>query len=109
MFTLASCYLFFPFYHILRIRATEIFAPPPTRKDVFMKPNDFGLFCMDQAPITPEPIPEASFPAKVSLAMMYIPYQRFVHLYGDEKALERGTLFEELDLPFYGGKRGIAK
>ena len=74
-----------------------------------MKPNEFGLFCMDQAPETPTPLPESTFPYKGSLAMMYVPYQRFVHLYDDEKALSRGTLFEELDLPFYGGKRGNSK
>ena len=52
---------------------------------------------------------ESTFPAKVSLAMAYVPYQRFEKLYSEEKALARGTLFEELDLPFYGGKRGNAK
>lgn len=74
-----------------------------------MKPNEFGLFCMDQAPETPTPLPESTFPNKVSLAMMYVPYQRFERLYDEEKALTRGTLFEELDLPFYGGKRGNSK
>lgn len=74
-----------------------------------MNPNEYGLFCMDQAPEMPEIMPESTFPAKVSLAMMYIPYQRFERLYDEEKALSRGTLFEELDLPFYGGKRGNSK
>ena len=74
-----------------------------------MKLNEYGLFCIDQTPQMPEAVQESSFPAKVSLAMMYVPYQRFERLYGEEKALERGTLFEELDLPFYGGKRGNAK
>lgn len=74
-----------------------------------MEPNEFGLYCMDVAPEAPEIIPESTFPAKISLAMAYVPYQRFERLYDGEKALERGTLFEELDLPFYGGKRGKLK
>lgn len=44
------------------------------------------------------------FPQKVSLAMSYVPSQRFDNLYGEDKALARGTLFACLDLPFYGGK-----
>ncbi len=73
-----------------------------------MFPNDCGLFCMDQAPNMPE-MQESTFPAHVSLAMMYVPFQRFENLYEPEKALERGTLFADLDLPFYGGKRGNAR
>ena len=64
-----------------------------------------GLFCMDIAPDTPE-ITESTFPSHVSLAMMYVPYQRFENLYDAEKALESGTLFADLNLPFYGGKAG---
>ena len=74
-----------------------------------MESKEYGLYCMDMAPNMPEMPMESSFPAKVSLAMMYVPYQRFEKLYDEEKALSRGTLFEELDLPFYGGKRGIAR
>lgn len=37
-----------------------------------------------------------------SLAMVYSPIQRFSALYDEETALARGTLFSELDLPFYG-------
>ena len=37
------------------------------------------------------------------LAMVYSPIQEFHELYSPEKALERGTLFLELDLPFEGG------
>jgi len=70
-----------------------------------MLEKDFGLCCMDQAPIMPEQT-ESTFPAHVSLAMMYVPYQRFENLYEPDKALERGTLFKDLDLPFYGGKGG---
>ena len=37
-----------------------------------------------------------------SLAMVYAPYQHFRSLYTPDKALCRGTLFMELDLPFEG-------
>lgn len=70
--------------------------------------NECGLFCIDQAPNMPE-MQESTFPAHVSLAMMYVPFQRFENTYEPEKALERGTLFQELDMPFYGGKRGKGK
>lgn len=71
-----------------------------------MLPKEYGLFCIDQEPTMPEMPEQSVFPARISLAMMYVPYQRFEKLYDGEKALSRGTLFEELDLPFYGGKRG---
>lgn len=51
---------------------------------------------------------EFSFPARVSLAMAYVPYQPFDNLYDGETALNRGTLFKALDLPFTGGK-GVMK
>ncbi|MBO5248379.1 MAG: spore coat associated protein CotJA [Clostridia bacterium] len=35
----------------------------------------------------------------------YAPMQKFRKLYSPEEALCRGTLFEELDLPFRGGKQ----
>ena len=63
----------------------------------------------------PDPGPDAQtpaesiFPAKASLAMAYVPYQRFENLYGAEKALSRGTLFACLDLPFCGGRERRAK
>ena len=38
------------------------------------------------------------------LAMVYSPLQSFAGLYDEEKALSRGTLFTELDLPFEGYK-----
>ncbi len=36
-----------------------------------------------------------------SLAMAYVPDQEWHELYEEEEALERGTIFRELDLPFY--------
>ena len=35
------------------------------------------------------------------LAMAYLPDQEWEDLYGEEEALERGTMFKKLDLPFY--------
>ena len=36
------------------------------------------------------------------LAMVYSPIQEFRNIYEIDKALEQGTLFKELDLPFMG-------
>jgi hypothetical protein len=44
------------------------------------------------------------FPPQVSLAMLYVPSQRWEKLYSEEEALARGTLFRALDLPFLGGR-----
>ena len=42
------------------------------------------------------------FPAALSLAMAYVPRQRFVCLYEPETGFERGTIYKQLDLPFLG-------
>ena len=42
------------------------------------------------------------------VAMAYVPWQEFQNLYPAEKALCRGTIFEELDKPF-SGKGGCLK
>ena len=39
------------------------------------------------------------------LAMVYAPYQLFRDIYTEEVALNRGTMFAELDLPFEGDKK----
>lgn len=36
------------------------------------------------------------------IAMAYVPIQKWQRLYEPDVALERGTLFSELDLPFIG-------
>ena len=41
----------------------------------------------------------------LSLAMAYVPFQDFVDLYEPDEALSQGTLFRELDKPFYGQRR----
>ena len=40
------------------------------------------------------------------LAMAYVPWQQFGCTYEPEQALQAGTIFPELDLPFYG-RRGM--
>ncbi|MBE6594430.1 MAG: spore coat associated protein CotJA [Ruminococcaceae bacterium] len=36
--------------------------------------------------------------------MVYAPVQRFQGLYEPEEALSRGTIFQELEKPFLGGR-----
>ncbi len=45
------------------------------------------------------------------LAMAYVPMQKFENLYGLDEALCAGTLFKDLDKPFFGraGKKGWLK
>lgn len=40
--------------------------------------------------------------AALALAMVYSPYQSWQNIYCEQDALMRGTIFEELDKPFYG-------
>ena len=40
------------------------------------------------------------------VAMVYAPLQRFDHIYDPDTAMKRGTIFEELDLPFKGSDTG---
>ena len=44
---------------------------------------------------------------KCSLAMAYVPWQKWETMYNEEEALKAGTAFPSLDLPFYG--KGIIK
>lgn len=39
------------------------------------------------------------------LAMAYVPFQKWRKLYDPQTALKRGTIFEELDLPYIGRER----
>lgn len=43
------------------------------------------------------------FPRNTPIAMAYVPFQQWGETYDDDKALSRGTLFPDLDLPFSGG------
>lgn len=42
---------------------------------------------------------------QLSLAMAYVPFQEFRDLYEPDEALSAGTLFRELEKPFYGQRR----
>ncbi|HHU16783.1 MAG TPA: spore coat associated protein CotJA [Clostridiales bacterium] len=37
------------------------------------------------------------------VGMAYVPMQRWRDIYDTKKALSRGTIFAELDMPFLGG------
>ncbi len=50
-----------------------------------------GLFCERKEPWV--------------LAMAYVPWQEWNEAYDEETALQRGTLFPELDKPFLGRKQ----
>lgn len=39
-----------------------------------------------------------------ALAMAYVPWQHFEHVYEPDRALEVGTIFPELNKPFLGRK-----
>lgn len=43
-----------------------------------------------------------TFPAQVSVGMAYVPYQVWQNVYDPQVAIERGTIFEDLDKPFIG-------
>ena len=45
--------------------------------------------------------------AKCSLAMAYVPFQQWGQIYEPERALDAGTLFPDLDKPFYGKKGSL--
>lgn len=42
------------------------------------------------------------FPAETPIGMSYVPFQQWKTTYDENIALQRGTLFPELDLPFIG-------
>lgn len=44
----------------------------------------------------------ATCPDCLPLAMAYVPMQKWQKIYDPDVALSRGTLFEQLDLPFLG-------
>lgn len=72
------------------------------------RPND----CMRHAPYTRQ-VPSSSRTEYALLngmpvAMAYVPWQEWHHIYPVGKALCQGTIFEELDKPFLG-KGGYLK
>lgn len=50
--------------------------------------------------------PIGKFPAQTPIGMCYTPMQEWCEIYDDEKGLERGTIFQQLDKPFTG-ERGV--
>ncbi|MBQ7004290.1 MAG: spore coat associated protein CotJA [Oscillospiraceae bacterium] len=50
------------------------------------------------------PMPTTAFPAATPIGMAYVPYQQWQEPYDADMALDRGTMFPELDLPFMGGE-----
>ncbi|MCM1023980.1 MAG: spore coat associated protein CotJA [Prevotella sp.] len=46
------------------------------------------------------------FPAETPIGMCYVPFQHWETPYAENIALERGTMFPSLDLPFCG-KEGL--
>lgn len=44
----------------------------------------------------------SKFPEDTPLAMCYVPFQQLERTYAENVALERGTIFPELDFPFLG-------
>lgn len=48
------------------------------------------------------PMPTTPLPDDPVPAMAYVPFQQFERTFAPERALEAGTLFPELDKPFYG-------
>ena len=42
------------------------------------------------------------FPAETPVGMCYVPFQQWETPYAENVALERGTMFPSLDLPFCG-------
>ncbi len=44
----------------------------------------------------------SEFPAQTPIGMCYVPFQQWETPYDENVALERGTMFPSLDLPFLG-------
>lgn len=56
----------------------------------------------DQSDQTPEEAEKPDF--MPSLAMAYVRWQEFENIYGSTAALQRGTMFKDLDFPFLRGE-----
>ena len=54
-------------------------------------------------PDAPRPCSTMSaFPAETPVGMAYVPFQQWKNVYESSVALDRGTIFEDLDKPFLG-------
>ena len=64
---------------------------------------------MRNRPPMPRPCPDKSDPLSgMAIAMAYVPWQLMNETYEPDKALQYGTIFPELNKPFYG-KGGCMK
>ena len=48
------------------------------------------------------PYEQAETIDRFPIGMAYVPWQTFQNIYDPERALDAGTMFVELDKPFYG-------
>lgn len=64
------------------------------------------VFCDMQKDTATSPATENAFDhtylGRLPLAMAYVPFQNWGNLYEPFRALQRGTIFPDLDLPFCG-------
>ena len=78
-------------------------------KHTVRRPVSPTVPCAPVMPIAEPPVPESTVSSNpltgLPLAMAYVPYQRFEELNDPCKALECGTLFRALYMPFTGRKR----
>lgn len=49
---------------------------------------------------------DQAYLGQLPLAMAYVPFQQWECLYEPNHALQRGTIFPSLDLPFHGRRLG---
>ncbi len=65
-----------------------------------------GGGCLEDGPVAPLPArPENGCLTGRSLAMVYSPCQEFEGVYEPMAGLAAGTIFRELEKPFYGARR----
>lgn len=44
-----------------------------------------------------------------TLSMVYSPYQKWQNIYDSKTGLKNGTIFQDLDMPFYGYRQNGSK
>lgn len=81
--------------HTPELSVTYIIIKQIKKVKVLMFPND----------MCPPGVGGASaFPPETPLAMCYVPVQQIYSVYGPDIALIQGTIFPELDKPWYGSR-----
>lgn len=68
-------------------------------QDVF---NPYFLSNLKETPSDPDEMPMPALPKDAAVTMAYVPFQEDMTTYEPSVALDKGTLFETLDKPFYG-------